>query len=267
MTASDTLDAALLRREGPVAVITLNRPEVRNAVNSEMAIAIGRHLEEVAYDREIRAVVITGAGDRSFCSCADLKSVANGGPTPMDPDHLEWGFASLIQHDIDKPLIAAVNGFALGGGTEIALACDLVVASRTASFGLPEVKRGIVAGAGGLVRLKQQIPIKVAMALTLTGQAMSATEAERWGLINAVVEPDEVVPAAVRLGEAIAENAPLAIQWSRRVLLELVDGDRATEQTGWRINEEARRVIRSSADAREGARAFIEKRAPHWQGA
>jgi len=256
-----------LDRHGPVAVITLNRPEVRNAVNTEMAVTVGGLLEQVAHDRGVRAVVITGAGDKSFCAGADLKALANGAGKPLDPEHLEWGFAGLVSHEIDKPLIAAVNGFALGGGTEIALASDLVVASTTATFGLPEVARGIVAGAGGLVRLKQQIPIKVAMRLTLTGQPMSATEAERWGLVNEVVEPVDVLPAAIRLAECIAENAPLAVQWSRRVLLELDNGCRLGEQTGWRLTREAADVIRSSADALEGSRAFAAKRAPQWQGA
>ncbi|WP_238017625.1 enoyl-CoA hydratase-related protein [Dactylosporangium sp. AC04546] len=261
------MDVALLDRQGPVAVVTLNRPEVRNAVNTEMAVAVGRILEEVANDREIRAVVITGAGDKSFCAGADLKAIANGAGKPLDPEHPEWGFAGVVRHEIDKPLIAAVNGFALGGGTEIALASDLVVASTTATFGLPEVKRGIVAGAGGLVRLKQQIPLKVAMRLTLTGEPMSAAEAGRWGLVNEVVEPEEVLPTAIRLGECIAQNAPVAVRWSRRVLLELADGVRVGEQVGWRLSGEASSVIRASADLLEGTRAFAEKRAPQWQGA
>jgi crotonobetainyl-CoA hydratase len=261
------VSAALLQRHGPVAVITLNRPEVRNAVNTEVATAVGTFLAEADHDPEVRAVVVTGAGDRSFCAGADLKAMANGGARPFHPDHPEWGFAGLVRHEIDKPLIAAVNGFALGGGTEIALACDLVVASATAAFGLPEVRRGIVAGAGGLVRLKQQIPLKVAMRLTLTGQPMSAAEAERWGLVNEVVEPDEVLPVAIRLGECIAENAPLAVRWSRRVLLELDNGSRVGEQVGWRLSAEAGSAIRASADAIEGARAFAAKRAPQWQGA
>ncbi|WP_433189943.1 crotonase/enoyl-CoA hydratase family protein [Actinoallomurus sp. CA-150999] len=261
------MNAALMSRNGPVAVITLNRPEVRNAVNTEMAVAVGRLLEEANDDPEVRAIVITGAGDKSFCAGADLKAVASGAGKPLDPDHLEWGFAGFVRHEIDKPLIAAVNGFALGGGTEIALACDLVVASATASFGLPEVRRGLAAGAGGLVRLKQQIPIKVAMRLTLTGEPMSAAEAERWGLVNEVVEPGELLPAALRLARCIAENAPLAVRWSRRVILELDDGSRAGEQTGWRINEQATEAIRGSADAVEGARAFAAKRAPQWKGA
>jgi crotonobetainyl-CoA hydratase len=257
----------LLDRRGPVAVITLNRPEVRNAVNTEMAIAVGHFLEEANDDPEIRAIVITGAGQKSFCAGADLKALANGGGKPLDPEHPEWGFAGFVQHEIDKPIIAAVNGFALGGGTEIALASDLVVAATTATFGLPEVRRGIIAGAGGLVRLKQQIPLKVAMRLTLTGQPMSAAEAERWGLVNEVVVPADVLPAAIRLGECIAENAPLAVRWSRRVLLELDNGSRLGERTGWRLSAEAATVIRDSADAREGARAFAAKRAPQWRGA
>jgi crotonobetainyl-CoA hydratase len=261
------MDVVLWERHGPVAVITLNRPEVRNAVNTELAIALGRCLEEANADREIRAVVITGSGAKSFCAGADLKALANGGGKPLDPDHLEWGFAGFVRHEIDKPLIAAVNGFALGGGTELALACDLVVASTTATFGLPEVCRGIVAGAGGLVRLRRQIPLKVAMRATLTGEPMTSAEAERWGLVNEVVEPGEVLPAAIRLGQIIARNAPLAVQWSRRVLLEIDEGVRAGERTAWRLNEAAATVIRASADAIEGPRAFAAKRAPQWQGA
>src|SRR5262249_47582231 len=149
----------LTRQEGRVLVVTLNRPRVRNAVNLAVSLALGDALERAEADRDIWAVVVTGAGDKAFCAGADLKAVARGETImPADPRRAAWGFAGYVSHHISKPTIAAVNGFALGGGTEICLASDLVVAARTASFGLPEVRRGLYAGAGGVFRLPAQIP-------------------------------------------------------------------------------------------------------------
>ena len=179
--------AVLVDRSGNVLIITINRPEARNAVNSAVSIGVGNALEEAQNDPDVRAVVITGAGDKSFCAGADLKAIARR-ENLYHPDHAEWGFAGYVQHFIDKPTIAAVNGTALGGGTELALASDLVVAHELAQFGLPEVKRGLIAAAGGVFRIVNQLPQKVAMELLLTGEPLTASDAWEWGLINQVVK-------------------------------------------------------------------------------
>ena len=258
-------EPALLTHHGHVALITLNRPEVRNAVDAAMATALGNLLEHADADRDVRAIVLTGAGDISFCAGADLKAAA-AGRKPFADGHPEWGFAGFVQHEVAKPVIAAVNGFALGGGTEIALMCDLVVASERSTFGLPEVKRGIFAGAGGLIRLPRQVPPKIAMQLALTGDALSAHDALHWGLVNEVVPHEQTQKAALELAARIADNAPLAVRQSKRVLLGVVNGERPDEAIAWTLSAEARDVISASADAVEGKLAFIEKRAPQWQG-
>jgi crotonobetainyl-CoA hydratase len=192
-----------------VALLTMNRPAALNAVNSALADELGGLLADASADSDIRAVVVTGAG-RAFCAGADLKEVAAG--RPIDPtEHPEWGFAGLAQHWVSKPLVAAVNGPAMGGGAEIALACDLVVASEQAVFGLPEVKRGLLAGAGGVVQLQRQIPVKLALQMVLTGDPVPVPTALQWGLINAVVPSDEVVRRALELAGRIAANAPLSV--------------------------------------------------------
>src|SRR5208282_1287289 len=174
-------DVVLFERRGHLAIVTLNRPEVLNAVNGDMTRRAGELLEEIDGDPEVRVAIITGSG-RAFCAGADLKAIASGeaGQRPVSA----WGFGGITQHVISKPLIAAVNGLAHGGGLEIALSCDLVVASSEASFGLPEVKRGIIAGEGGLVRLAGQIPPRLAMEIALTGDPISAPRAAELGLVN-----------------------------------------------------------------------------------
>ncbi|MGA9677388.1 MAG: enoyl-CoA hydratase-related protein, partial [Mycobacterium sp.] len=204
--------AVLVDRSGNVLIITINRPEARNAVNSAVSIGVGNALEEAQNDPDVRAVVITGAGDKSFCAGADLKAIARR-ENLYHPDHAEWGFAGYVQHFIDKPTIAAVNGTALGGGTELALASDLVVAHELAQFGLPEVKRGLIAAAGGVFRIVNQLPQKVAMELLLTGEPLTASDAREWGLINQVVKEghkDAVLDAALALAARVTVNAPLS---------------------------------------------------------
>ncbi len=171
MTADVTAPAALTERRGNVLVITLNRPEARNAVNSAVSIGVGDALQAAQDDPDVRAVVITGAGE-SFCAGADLKAISRR-ENLFHPEHAEWGFAGYVQHYIDKPTIAAVNGTALGGGSELALASDLVVAEERAKFGLPEVKRGLIAAAGGVFRIVDHLPRKVAMELIFTGEPMT----------------------------------------------------------------------------------------------
>jgi crotonobetainyl-CoA hydratase len=209
-------------------------------------------------------VVITGAGDKSFCAGADLKAIARR-ENLYHPDHGEWGFAGYVHHFIDKPTIAAVNGTALGGGTEIALASDLVVADEGATFGLPEVKRGLVAAAGGVFRIVDHLPRKVAFELLFTGDPISAADAARWGLINQVVADGTAVQAALALAERVTVNAPLAVQASKRVAYGVDDGVLTDEEPRWaRLMNEVRQLFKSD-DAKEGPRAFAEKRQPVWK--
>jgi crotonobetainyl-CoA hydratase len=254
---------ALTERRGNVLLITLNRPEARNAINASVSIAVGDALEEAQHDPEVRAVVITGAG-QTFCAGADLKAIARR-ENLYHPEHGEWGFAGYVQHLIDKPTIAAVNGTALGGGTELALASDLVVAEERTKFGLPEVKRGLIAAAGGVFRIVDHLPRKVAMEMIFTGEPMTSADALKWGLINQVVPDGTVVDAALALAERIAVNAPLAVWASKRVALGVDEGAITGEQAGWtRTMREMGAVLRS-ADAKEGPMAFAEKRPPVWQ--
>ena len=256
--------AVLVEREGHIMVITFNRPEARNAVNLEFATIVGDALHEADHDPQVRAVVVTGAGDKAFCAGADLKALVRGeGLIPAGRE--DWGFAGYVSHHIGKPTIAAVNGFALGGGTEIALASDLVVAADTAQFGLPEVKRGIIAAAGGAFRLAAQLPPKVAMELLLTGEPVDAATAQRLGLVNRVVPQDQVLDEALALAARISANAPLAVQASKRIARGIAEGRIASEEAAWRISNAETRALMASEDAKEGPRAFAEKRAPVWQ--
>ena len=255
---------ALIERRGNTLIITINRPEARNAVNQAVSIGLGDALQQAQDDPEIWAVVLTGAGDKSFCAGADLKAISRG-ENIFHPEHSEWGFAGFVQHFIDKPVIAAVNGTALGGGTELALASDLVVAQAGARFGLPEVKRGLVAAAGGMFRIIDQLPRKVAMALLLTGEPISAEEALRWGLINQVVPDGTVLDAALELAERITVNAPLAVQASKRVAAGADDGAITAEEDAWKRSNREMRVVFTSEDAMEGPMAFAQKRAPVWK--
>lgn len=256
---------ALTERRGNTLIVTINRPDARNAVNAAVSIGLGDALQQAQDDPEIWAVVVTGAGDKSFCAGADLKAISQG-QNIFHPDHPEWGFAGYVQHFIDKPVIAAVNGTALGGGSEIALASDLVVALQSAKFGLPEVKRGLVAAAGGMFRIVDQLPRKVAMQLLLTGEPISADEALRWGLINEVV-PDgsSVLDAAIALAERITVNAPLAVQASKRVAAGADEGAITAEKDAWKRSNREMRAVFTSADAMEGPLAFAQKRAPVWK--
>ena len=265
MTADSQPDApaALVERRGNVALITINRPEARNAVNAAVSTAVGNALEDAQEDPEVRAIVITGAG-QSFCAGADLKAISRR-ENLFHPEHGEWGFAGYVQHYVDKPTIAAVNGTALGGGTELALASDLVVAEERTKFGLPEVKRGLIAAAGGVFRIVDHLPRKVALELLFTGEPMSSADALKWGLINEVVPDGTVVDAALALAQRITGNAPLAVWASKRVAYGVDDGVITGDEPGWsRTMREIGGVLRSE-DAKEGPRAFAEKRAPVWQ--
>lgn len=257
-------EAVLVERRGNVLLVTINRPEARNAINGAVSKGVGDALAQAQADDEVRAVVLTGAGDKSFSAGADLKAIA-ARENIYHPDHPEWGFAGYVQHFIDKPTIAAVNGTALGGGTELALASDLVIAEERAQFGLPEVKRGLVAGAGGVFRIVDHLPRKVALELLYTGEPISAADAARWGLVNRVVEDGSALEAALELAERITVNAPLSVWATKRIAYGVDDGVIVDEVAAWaRTGREFSKVLRSE-DAKEGPRAFAEKRAPVWK--
>jgi crotonobetainyl-CoA hydratase len=245
-------------------LVTLNRPQVLNCVDVEVASLVGDALAEADRDTDVWVVVVTGAGDRAFCSGADLKALARGEQV-IPEDRRHWGFAGYVEHHISKPTIAAVNGLALGGGTEIVLASDLAVAADSAEFGLPEVRRGIIAGAGGPFRLVAQVPSKVAMEVLLTGEPLDAHTAHRLGLVNRVLPAGQVLDAAMELAERVNANAPLAVQATKRVARGIRAASVAHEADAWEISREELRLVKSTADAQEGPRAFAERRAPRWQ--
>ncbi|KRC54185.1 enoyl-CoA hydratase [Nocardioides sp. Root79] len=258
--------ALLVERQGHVLILTINRPSARNAIDVDVTEALGDAMETADADPEVRVVVLTGAGDKSFCAGADLKAIARGDNLlPTTGKRAKWGFAGYASHHISKPTIAAVNGAALGGGTELVLASDIVVAAETAVFGLPEVKRGIIAGAGGVFRLPQQVSPKIANELIFTGEPVTAARALELGLVNRVVAADEVMATALGLADLIAANAPLAVQASKRVSQQLIDGVAVTEEHRWEISAAERAGVRESEDAKEGPRAFAEKRPPVWR--
>ena len=256
--------AALGERRGNVLLITINRPDARNAVNGADSTAVGELLQAAQDDPDVWAVVITGSGDKSFCAGADLKAIYRR-ENIFHPQHPEWGFAGYVRHFIDKPTIAAVNGTALGGGTELALASDLVVAEQSAKFGLPEVKRGLAAAAGGVFRIVDHLPRKVAMQLLFTGEPITSAEALKWGLINDVVPDGTVVDAALALAQRITVNAPLAVQASKRVSVGVDDGVITADEAGWARTSREIGPLMKSEDAKEGPLAFAEKRQPVWK--
>jgi enoyl-CoA hydratase/carnithine racemase len=249
------------RLDGHIALVTLNRPEARNAVNGELARALQAVVLDTEADPEVWAVVITGAGAGVFCAGADLKEVSAGRGAELFTER--GGFAGFVYAERRKPWIAAVNGKALAGGCEIVLACDLVVASDDAAFGLPEVTRGLIAAAGGLIRLPRALPRNLALELAMTGDPMDVRRAEMHGLVNRVVPAGQVVDEALVLARRINRNAPLAVRESlqiARVAAELSQADARA------LTLAARERVTRSKDYQEGPRAFIEKRAPRWTG-
>ena len=241
-----------------VLVITINRPDQRNAVNAAVAQGIAAALDELDGDGELSLAVLTGAG-KGFCAGMDLKAFL-AGEIPYAGDR---GFAGITQRASAKPLIAAVEGFAIAGGLEVALACDLIVAARGARLGIPEVKRSLVAAGGGLLRLPRVLPRNVAMELALTGDPIEAERAYELGLVNRLVDPGKALGTALELAEAIAANGPLALAATKRILTESVDWP---ESEFFARQREIVAPVRGSEDAREGARAFAEKRTPVWKG-
>ncbi|RZL24473.1 MAG: crotonase/enoyl-CoA hydratase family protein [Rhodococcus sp. (in: high G+C Gram-positive bacteria)] len=255
--------AALYEVRGQVAIITLNRPRALNAVNAALSTAVGTLLEQAEADADVRVVVITGSG-RAFCAGADLKALSAGESTDAD-GHPEWGFAGYVQHWISKPTIAAVNGFALGGGTELVLASDLAVVDENAQLGLPEVKRGLFAAAGGVIRLQQQVPRKVALEIALTGEPITAAQGKELGLVNRVATAGTALDIALELAEQIAANAPLSVRESKSMIHRTATAS-DWEPDVWAANAAAMKVVFTSADAQEGPLAFAQKRPAVWTG-
>lgn len=253
------MSAVRVDEQGPVLVMTLDRPEVMNAVDGALTRDLGAVLERLEDDARLRVGVITGAGP-AFCAGLDMKAVAAGAPIAATR-HPEHGFAGITARPIGKPLVAALNGAAVGGGLEIALACDLIIAAEGARLGLPEVRHGVFAAGGGVARLARQLPERVASELLLAGRLMSAAEAREWGLVNAVVPEADVLGEALRTAREIAANAPLAVRATKRVLAAV-----RTDPHAAAISDEEAGPVFASEDAAEGIAAFAERRRPRFTG-
>jgi enoyl-CoA hydratase len=258
VSAEPAADAVITERRGRILIITLNRPEQRNAVNAAMAQGLAAALDELDGDSELSLGVLTGAG-KGFCSGMDLKAFRAG-----EPSHVPGrGFAGIVERPPEKPLIAAIEGFAVAGGLEVALACDLIVAAKGARLGIPEVTRSLVAAGGALLRLPRTMPRNVAMELALTGELIVAERAHALGLVNRLTEPGDALEAALGLAGTIAANGPLALAATKRIMVESADWPDAEFFARQReIND----PVRNSEDAREGATAFAERRDPVWKG-
>lgn len=253
-----TRPKVVVEHDGPILLVTIDRPERRNAIDRETSEAIAAAMERLDSDAGLSIGILTGAGEH-FCAGMDLKAFLAGERIELEGR----GLAGLVMRPPQKPLIAAVEGYALAGGFEIALACDLIVASESSVFGLPETKRGLIAGSGGLMRLPERIPRQIAMECTLTGRMMAAQEAARWGLVNRLTAPGQALQTAIDLAKEIANNAPLALIATKKVVSE---AGRWSESEVWARQNAILEDIITSEDAREGAKAFAEKRPPVWNG-
>lgn len=247
-------DAVLTETRGRVLLITLNRPEAMNAINTDLAQGLLRAVEQLDTDPGLTAGVVTGAG-RGFCSGMDLKAFAQSGP-PV-------GFDQFIENGSKKPLIAAIEGFALAGGLELALTCDLLVAAENVKLGIPEVGVGLFAAGGAVFRLPRFLPYAVAMEMALTGDPITAQQAKEYGLLSRVTEKGKAVEVALELAERIAKNAPLGVAASKMVMR---NTQGMTDAEAWEYQKPFVREVFSSEDAKEGPKAFAEKRAPVWSG-
>lgn len=253
-------DVVLYEANNHVGLITLNRPNARNAVNGELAAGVEAAMDQIEGDDDVWIAVITGNGP-SFCAGADLKAISSGNARGLSTER--GGFAGLVRRERTKPLIAACDGPALAGGTEIVLSCDMIVASTAARFGVPEVKRSLAAAAGGLFRLEKVLPRNVATELVLTGDPISAEDAARYGMVNILCEPGEALATAQQLAARITVNAPLAVRESLSVMGAARGAD---DKTGFDLSNAAMARLAKTDDYAEGPRAFIEKRAPEWTG-
>lgn len=258
MTSTATGAPVLTEVVDGVLVVTINRPEARNAINTETARAIGDAMDRLDGDPTLVSGIITGAGG-TFCAGMDLVAFL-AGEKPSIPGR---GFAGIVEGPPAKPVIAAVEGYAIAGGFEIALACDMIVAADNAKFGLPEVKRGLVAAGGGLMRLPRRVPYHLAMEWALTGEMIPAETAHRVSLVNRLASPGSALDVALALARTIAANGPLAVAATKQIIVE------APEWSAAEMFEKQRAIsvpVRESEDAKEGARAFKERRAPRWRG-
>jgi len=244
-----------------VVLVTLNRPQARNAVNGEVAAGLQAAIDDTEADDDVWAVILTGTGSEAFCAGADLKAVSAGQGAALAT--ARNGFAGFVHAQRSKPWIAAINGPALAGGCELALACDLRIAVPAARFGLPEVKRGLVASAGGLYRLPRALPQAIALEMILTGEPISAERALQLGMVNALAESDQLLAAARALAARITVNAPVAVRASLGVARKALDHSDAELQVA---SARAQALVYGSEDFKEGPLAFIEKRAPRWTG-
>ncbi|MFC4117446.1 crotonase/enoyl-CoA hydratase family protein [Nonomuraea zeae] len=251
-------DEVLVEESGNVAVITINRPKARNAVNGAVARGIADALDALDARPDISAYVLTGAGG-TFCAGMDLKGFLTGDFPVVEGR----GFGGVTEAPPKKPLVAAIEGYALAGGFELALACDIIVASSESTFGLPEPKRGLVAGAGGIMRLPRRIPYHVAMEIALTGDHYPAARLYELGLVNRITEPGAALEGALELARKIAANAPLALAATKQVVIESQDWSR---EEMFKKQSAIISPVFGSKDAMEGAAAFAEKRAPQWKG-
>ncbi|MGX1809195.1 crotonase/enoyl-CoA hydratase family protein [Nocardia sp. NPDC055321] len=250
-------DELQVERRGRTLVITINRPDARNAINLAVSQGLSDAIDELDSTPELSVAVLTGSGG-NFSAGMDLKAFAKG-EYPYVPGR-GLGFT---ERPPVKPIIAAVEGFALAGGTELVLATDLVVAARTATFGVPEVKRGLVAGGGALLRLPRRIPYQKALELSLTGESFTAEDAATWGFVNVLAEPGQALERALELADRITANGPLAVAVTKEIIVKA--GEWSSEEM-WQKQMELIAPVFASADAQEGARAFGEKRAPNWTG-
>jgi len=250
--------AVLSERRDSVLLITLNRPDARNAVNAALAEGVAAALDELDADDDLSVGVLTGAG-KGFSSGMDLKAFV-AGESPYAADR---GFAGITQRAAEKPLIAAIEGFAVAGGFEVALSCDLIVAARGARLGIPEAKRSLVAAGGALIRLPRRIPYHLAMELALTGDPIDAERGYELGIVNRLADPGGAVDAALELAGEVARNGPLALRASKEIVQSSGDW---TEAEAWEKQGEIAGPVMTSEDAREGAIAFAEKRDPQWRG-
>jgi enoyl-CoA hydratase len=254
-------DELVRERRGAVLVARLNRPDARNALTPELIRNIGGAIVDAETDPEIRALVLTGTGDRAFCAGMDLRAFAAGAQMGLGDDEAGRAFLRLTEGVVTVPLVGAANATALAGGFELLLACDVIIASSEAKFGLPEVKRGLFPAGSGTF-LGTRVALGVALEMTLTGDSISADRAYDLGLVNAVAPPDEVMERALAVAERVAANGPLGVAAVKELVrLGVSDPARARERL-----QELRAIVFSSEDAKEGATAFVEKRAPVWRG-
>jgi enoyl-CoA hydratase/carnithine racemase len=262
MSGTEPAGAVLFEVIEPhIALVTINRPEARNAVNGAVAAGLEAALERIEADPDLWVAILTGAGPHAFCAGADLKEVSNGRGHTLST--AKGGFGGFVRAPRSKLWIAAAQGHALAGGLELLLSCDLAVVAETANLGLPEVKRSLVAGAGGVFRLPRALPRALAIEVITTGDPIPATRAAAFGLVNAAVPADQVLPAALALARRVAVNAPIAVRESLGVARQAYDLEEARL---WEACGGASQRVRQTADFQEGPRAFVEKRAPNWVG-